>query len=256
MKYFKKYAQGIDGFTPISDLLPNLASKDEKTIPSPKFQTNKLGITYPTTIPESVNTKLTKPLSNSHYLEQYYKAMLPSTVEGIEHKSFLFPSPIVPEIGGQSKETFTTSKGIKAYLNAISGEETRGDYSLKNKSTGAIGKYQFLPSTAEFYNYNVNELAKSPELQEELMMKHTREGIRYIKNKFGIDIDENNMSPYHAELLGIRHYGGNRGLLNFLNNNQAALNRTYIYKKEPGVKYQSINNYGEKVKQRFIDYKS
>jgi hypothetical protein len=67
--------------------------------------------------------------------------------------------------------------GFGAFLNAIAGQESGGNYSAQNKSSGAMGKYQIMPSnimgTGKGWDYealgrdvNIGEFLGSPKIQE------------------------------------------------------------------------------------------
>lgn len=67
--------------------------------------------------------------------------------------------------------------GFGAFLNAISAQESGGNYGIQNKDSGAMGKYQIMPSnimgTGRGWDYealgrdvNIGEFLGSPKIQE------------------------------------------------------------------------------------------
>ena len=74
----------------------------------------------------------------------------------------------------------TGAKGdnANAFINAISGQESGGSYGVVNRDSGALGKYQVMPSNIQGsggwdkealgYNISTSQYLASPELQEQL----------------------------------------------------------------------------------------
>lgn len=71
----------------------------------------------------------------------------------------------------------TPSGSFGAFINAIAGQESGGNYSVQNKDSGAMGKYQIMPSNimgvGRGWDYealgrdiNIGEFLGSPQIQE------------------------------------------------------------------------------------------
>lgn len=86
-----------------------------------------------------------------------------------------------PGTAGSSGSGGSTGKkgdNADAFINAISGQESGGSYGVVNRDSGALGKYQVMPSNiagsggwdkeALGYNISTAQYLASPELQEQL----------------------------------------------------------------------------------------
>lgn len=85
---------------------------------------------------------------------------------------------------GQQKQAFNAIRGggFKAFINAIAGQESGGNYSAVNKDSGAAGKYQIMP--ANFVNqggWDYDALGRDVSLQEYL--NHPKIQERIARNK-------------------------------------------------------------------------
>lgn len=79
---------------------------------------------------------------------------------------------------GSGGSTGAKGDNAKAFINAISGQESGGSYGVVNRDSGALGKYQVMPSNiagsggwdkeALGYNISTAQYLASPELQEQL----------------------------------------------------------------------------------------
>jgi len=80
--------------------------------------------------------------------------------------------------GGTGGSTGKKGDNASAFINAISGQESGGSYGVVNRDSGALGKYQVMPSNiagsggwdkeALGYNISTSQYLASPELQEQL----------------------------------------------------------------------------------------
>lgn len=78
-----------------------------------------------------------------------------------------------------SNSTSSGNASFDAFKAAISGQESGGNYSSRNSSTGAMGKYQIMPSNlggaksgwdyeALGYDISANQFMANPQLQEQI----------------------------------------------------------------------------------------
>lgn len=92
-----------------------------------------------------------------------------------------------------------------AYDKNLSEVESEGNYNAYNATSKAFGKYQFLPSTInslikqEGGKHTIDEVRKSPELQDYYYDKLTKENINTLKST-GVPV--NNFTVYMAHNLG------------------------------------------------------
>jgi uncharacterized protein YnzC (UPF0291/DUF896 family) len=134
---------------------------------------------------------------------------------------------IASEDGGTIEEApEATVSGREAFINAIAGQESGGNYNAENGDTGAYGKYQIMPSNwpawAEEAGIGV-DAPRTPENQE--IVARFKLGQYYDK--------------YGARGAAIAWYGG-EGALNY---SDEALNR----KQGDNGEYPSINEYADEV---------
>jgi len=91
------------------------------------------------------------------------------------------------------------------YDKNLSEVESGGNYNAYNSSSGAFGKYQFVPSTIKSLikedgdKHTIDEIRKSPELQDYYYNKLTKENISTLKDS-GVPV--NNFTVYMAHNLG------------------------------------------------------
>jgi len=134
---------------------------------------------------------------------------------------------IASEDGGTIEETpEATVSGREAFINAIAGQESGGNYNAENGDTGAYGKYQIMPSNWPAWAEEAGigaDAPRTPENQE--IVARFKLGQYYDK--------------YGARGAAIAWYGG-EGALNY---SDEALNR----KQGDNGEYPSINEYADEV---------
>ena len=134
---------------------------------------------------------------------------------------------IASEDGGTIEEApEATVSGREAFINAIAGQESGGNYNAENGDTGAYGKYQILPSNWPEWAEEAGigaDAPRTPENQE--IVARFKLGQYYDK--------------YGARGAAIAWYGG-EGALNY---SDEALNR----KQGDNGEYPSINEYADEV---------
>lgn len=116
--------------------------------------------------------------------------------------------------------------GKEAFINAIAGQESGGNYNAENGDTGAYGKYQIMPSNWPAWAEEAGigaDAPRTPENQE--IVARFKLGQYYDK--------------YGARGAAIAWYGG-EGALNY---SEEALNR----KQGDNGEYPSINEYADEV---------
>ena len=134
---------------------------------------------------------------------------------------------IASEDGGTIEEApEATVSGKEAFINAIAGQESGGNYNAENGDTGAYGKYQIMPSNWPSWAEEAGigaDAPRTPENQEIV-----------ARFKLGQYYD-----TYGARGAAIAWYGG-EGALNY---SEEALNR----KQGDNGEYPSINEYADEV---------
>lgn len=134
---------------------------------------------------------------------------------------------IASEDGGTIEDApEATVSGREAFINAIAGQESGGNYNAENGDTGAYGKYQILPSNWPEWAEEAGigaDAPRTPENQE--IVARFKLGQYYDK--------------YGARGAAIAWYGG-EGALNY---SDEALNR----KQGDNGEYPSINEYADEV---------
>lgn len=134
---------------------------------------------------------------------------------------------IASEDGGTIEEApEATVSGKEAFINAIAGQESGGNYNAENGDTGAYGKYQILPSNWPSWAEEAGigaDAPRTPENQE--IVARFKLGQYYDK--------------YGARGAAIAWYGG-EGALNY---SEEVLNR----KQGDNGEYPSINEYADEV---------
>lgn len=134
---------------------------------------------------------------------------------------------IASEDGGTIEEApEATVSGREAFINAIAGQESGGNYNAENSDTGAYGKYQILPSNWPAWAEEAGigaDAPRTPENQE--IVARFKLGQYYDK--------------YGARGAAIAWYGG-EGALNY---SEETLNR----KQGDNGEYPSINEYADEV---------
>lgn len=144
-----------------------------------------------------------------------------------DKKSSDVAEEIASEDGGTIEEApEATVSGREAFINAIAGQESGGNYNAENGDTGAYGKYQILPSNWPSWAEEAGigaDAPRTPENQE--IVARFKLGQYYDK--------------YGARGAAIAWYGG-EGALNY---SEEALNR----KQGDNGEYPSINEYADEV---------
>lgn len=134
---------------------------------------------------------------------------------------------IASEDGGTIEEAPEANvSGREAFINAIAGQESGGNYNAENSDTGAYGKYQIMPSNWPAWAEEAGigaDAPRTPENQE--IVARFKLGQYYDK--------------YGARGAAIAWYGG-EGALNY---SEEALNR----KQGDNGEYPSINEYADEV---------
>lgn len=134
---------------------------------------------------------------------------------------------IASEDGGTIEETpEATVSGREAFINAIAGQESGGNYNAENGDTGAYGKYQIMPSNWPAWAEEAGigaDAPRTPENQE--IVARFKLGEYYDK--------------YGARGAAMAWYAG-EGSLNY---SEEALNR----KQGDNGEYPSINEYADEV---------
>lgn len=134
---------------------------------------------------------------------------------------------IASEDGGTIEEAPEANvSGREAFINAIAGQESGGNYNAENGDTGAYGKYQIIPSNWPAWAEEAGigaDAPRTPENQE--IVARFKLGQYYDK--------------YGARGAAIAWYGG-EGALNY---SDEALNR----KQGDNGEYPSINEYADEV---------
>lgn len=140
---------------------------------------------------------------------------------------------IASEDGGTIEDApEATVSGKEAFINAIAGQESGGNYNAENGDTGAYGKYQIMPSNWPAWAEEAGigaDAPRTPENQE--IVARFKLGQYYDK--------------YGARGAAIAWYGG-EGALNY---SEEALNR----KQGDNGEYPSINEYADEVLGRMGD---
>lgn len=144
-----------------------------------------------------------------------------------DKKSSDVAEEIASEDGGTIEEApEATVSGKEAFINAIAGQESGGNYNAENGDTGAYGKYQIMPSNWPSWAEEAGigaDAPRTPENQE--IVARFKLGQYYDK--------------YGARGAAIAWYGG-EGALNY---SEEALNR----KQGDNGEYPSINEYADEV---------
>ena len=144
-----------------------------------------------------------------------------------DKKSSDVAEEIASEDGGTIEEApEATVSGKEAFINAIAGQESGGNYNAENGDTGAYGKYQIMPSNWPEWAEEAGigaDAPRTPENQE--IVARFKLGQYYDK--------------YGARGAAIAWYGG-EGALNY---SEEALNR----KQGDNGEYPSINEYADEV---------
>lgn len=120
------------------------------------------------------------------------------------------PPPPSNYVSMNSKNPGTGSGdlGLQNYFKGVAKQESNFNYGAVNKQSGAMGRYQFLPTTLAGLGINPKGFLQNPELQEQAMQKFTAQNIA-IANKQGFNIDgSNGYDRREVKIMAGMHYGG------------------------------------------------
>ena len=137
-------------------------------------------------------------------------------------------SPRTVSYGPVSGNISSGSTTYNRYLNSIMQQESGGKFNAINKSSGALGLYQFMPNTLRGLGYkgDFNSFLNNPQLQNQYMRKFTQQNAKSL----GINL--NTMTSQQAGYLAAAHYGGVGGARKIMKGN-AIYGNTNYYGKTP-----------------------
>jgi hypothetical protein len=137
-------------------------------------------------------------------------------------------SPRTVSYGSSNPYISSGSGTYNNYLRAITQQESGGRANIVNKSSGALGLYQFMPKTLYGLGYKgtTQEFLNNPALQTQYFHKLTQNNAKQL----GIDI--NKMDMRGAGLLAAAHYGGVGGARKIMSGNRMYGN-TNFHGKSP-----------------------
>ena len=135
----------------------------------------------------------------------------PRQIAGYDPQGILERARVtVPELFGKDTVVTPSTPTVVAkdgYDNTVKKlESSGGKYDAVNKNSGAIGAYQFIPSTLDDYrgkkgnpNFTNEEFIKNPELQDKVFKQFTQGNENILRNK-GIEV--NDYTKWIAHNLG------------------------------------------------------
>lgn len=137
-------------------------------------------------------------------------------------------SPRTVSFGPTNMKISSGGTTYNKYLSSIMQQESAGKYNVVNKSSGAMGLYQFMPKTLRGLGYqgSFQDFLNNPQLQTSYMRKFTEQNAKSL----GINI--NTMTPQQAGFLAAAHYGGVGGARKIMSGNRGYGN-TSFYGKTP-----------------------
>ncbi len=102
------------------------------------------------------------------------------------------------------------------YLSSIMQQESAGKFNVVNKSSGALGLYQFMPNTLKGLGYKgtSSQFLNNPALQKSYMHKFTQ------GNAKSLGINMQTMTSQQAGYLAAAHYGGVGGARKIMRGNR------------------------------------
>lgn len=108
------------------------------------------------------------------------------------------------------------SQTYNKYLSSIMGQESAGKFRVVNKSSGALGLYQFMPKTLRGLGYkgSSQQFLNNPSLQKSYMHKFTQQNAK------ALNINLNTMNRQQAGYLAAAHYGGVGGARKIISGNR------------------------------------
>ena len=103
------------------------------------------------------------------------------------------------------------------YVNAITGQESAGNWRAINKTSGALGRYQFMPKTLTGLGFTGTrqQFLSSPQLQTKYMHRFTQQNARQL----GFGSDSNKWSRQQYRYIAAAHYGGVGGARKIMRGN-------------------------------------
>lgn len=123
------------------------------------------------------------PITNVNGKPTVSLSKLRTSVAGIQPSQY--PSPLPGRLPTPTASPTNTGKiSLNSFLGAISGQESGGSYDVRNKDTGAIGKYQILPSNWSAWAKEAGLPANAPTTpaNQEKVAQHK---IQQYYNKYG-----------------------------------------------------------------------
>lgn len=137
-------------------------------------------------------------------------------------------SPRTVSYGPTNMNISSGGSTYNRYLSSIMQQESSGKANVVNKSSGALGLYQFMPKTLRGLGYkgSFQDFLSDPNLQTSYMRKFTEQNAKAL----GIDI--NNMTSQQAGYLAAAHYGGVGGARKIMSGNRQ-YGTTAYYGKTP-----------------------
>ncbi len=102
------------------------------------------------------------------------------------------------------------------YLSSIMGQESAGKFNVVNKSSGALGLYQFMPKTLSGLGYrgSTKQFLNNPSLQKSYMHKFTQQNAK------ALNINLKTMTRQQSGYLAAAHYGGVGGARKIMSGNR------------------------------------
>lgn len=149
-----------------------------------------------------------------------------SAVQNVQNRFGISPRTV--SYGPTKQNISVTGQGYDRYVSSISAQESAGKLNAINKSSGAMGLYQFMPKTLRGLGFqgDFKTFLSDANLQRQYMDKFTRQNAAALK------IDMNKLGPREITLLSAAHYGGVGGARKFMNNDTKYMN-TAFYNKTP-----------------------
>jgi len=125
-------------------------------------------------------------------------------------------SPRTVSYGPTKMPISSSGTTYNRYVSSIQTQESAGKMNVRNKTSGAMGLYQFMPKTLRGLGYkgDFNTFLNNPSLQNKYMDIFTRQNAKSL----GINIG--NMTSQQAGYLAAAHYGGVGGARKIMKGNR------------------------------------
>jgi len=152
-------------------------------------------------------------------------------------------SPRTVSSYGLNRRRISSGSGtFDRYIGAITGQESGGRWGVVNKTSGALGRYQFMPNTLKGLGYKGNrqQFLSSPQLQNKYMHKFTQQNA----SQLGFGTDSNKWTRQQYKYLAAAHYGGVGGARKLMKGNHRYGN-TNFHGKTP---YGYVNDIDRRMK--------